>query len=420
VGHETRVQWSDLDGIETWTAGTGFSDYTDFPDGGVVRGVAGGEFGLVLQETVTRQMTYIPGAKPAFQIERLGEEIGLVAPYSLIRAGARLFFYSTRGFQEYTGSQLVPIGKERVDRTVAADLDTSALQLMVGASDPANTRVYWGYKSIAGLTGLFDKMVVYDYVLDRWSVISQTGEYIASMTKPGVTLEGLDAIAPTQITISGTATNGGKIKLTVNALSNSNFSLGTVGSPSQNYIVVQGVGGTTNANGTWTYTCDDSTHITLQTNPFTGAASVYSGAYTSGGAIGGSMDALTFSLDDVSSAVLSSLSVIDSTHKLGFLSGTNMEATLETPEQGLGSSQRTMIDGIMPITDAPTVYGYLKIRSIQGAVSVKTTESLMDSNGMCWQGYDTRYARAGLRIPAGTVWTFAAGAEPQARPTGQA
>ena len=321
TSNPNRVHWSDLDGITTWTAGTGFSNFVDLPDGGVVRGVAGGEFGLVLQESATRRMVYVPGAKPAFQLERIGEEIGLLGPYSLIRAGSRLFFYSAQGFQAFAGGiggGVIPIGKERVDRTFAADLDTGALQLLVGAQDPGGTRVFWAYKSVNGQTGLADKALCYDYALDRWAPVSVSCEFIASMTKPGLTLDGLDSISS-------------------------------------------------------------------------------------------SLDTLTFSLDDVSTAVLSTLSAFDPAHRLGFFNGANAEAILETPEQGIDSRRIFIGRGIEPRTDAPAVFGSIRHRGTAQSSLAATPETVINAQGVCPARIDTRLARARIRIPAGTTWTNAMG-----------
>src|SRR6201999_2333995 len=98
------------------------------------------------------------------------------------------------------------------------------------------------------------------------------------------TLEQLDAIARGALQVTGAANNGsGLIRLTLNQISNAFFQIA-----GQNFIVVQGVVGTTEANGTWRVNIVDSTHIDLL-----GSAFVH--AYVSGGAIGGSLDALNFS-----------------------------------------------------------------------------------------------------------------------------
>jgi len=81
------------------------------------------------------------------------------------------------------------------------------------------------------------------------------------------------------------------IRLTLTAESNADFTI--IG---QNKIVVYGVAGTTEANGSWPFTVIDATHIDL-------VGSVFTHAYVSGGKIGGSLDAMVLSLDSYATAV---------------------------------------------------------------------------------------------------------------------
>src|SRR5262249_7706254 len=120
---------------------------------------------------------------------------GLFAPYSLVNAGDRIFFCSPQGFKTLLpGGNPQPIGKERIDTTFFADLDQANLQMFIGANDPRTTRVYWAYKSLTGVSGSFDKLLIYDWALDNWSKVSISGDYIASLSKPGVTLEAVDTV----------------------------------------------------------------------------------------------------------------------------------------------------------------------------------------------------------------------------------
>ena len=191
-----RVQWSALGDPTGWTAGVSSASFQDLPDGGIVRGVAGGEYGNIFQDTAIRRLVYAPGSPVIFQIERISDDRGLYAPYSLIRSGDRIFFLAAQGFMTMSPSGYpAPIGKERVDRTFKADVDTGNLQLVLGASDPRYSRVFWAYKSGNGAAGLFDKLLCYDYALDRWSPIALSGEYLGSLSQPGLTLENLDSIS---------------------------------------------------------------------------------------------------------------------------------------------------------------------------------------------------------------------------------
>lgn len=194
-----RIQWSGLNSFNastSWDGLTAGSDSQDFPDGGIVRGVAGGEFGTIFQDQATRRMSYVPGSPLIFQIERISQDKGLYAPLSIIRAGERIFYYAGQGFQMIEpGGYPQHIGRERVDAYFATDLDKGNLQLFIGAADPRSSKVYWAYKSNSGVTGLYDKIIGYDYVLDKWFTCSVTGEYLVGISQSGLTLENLDSIS---------------------------------------------------------------------------------------------------------------------------------------------------------------------------------------------------------------------------------
>jgi hypothetical protein len=130
-----RIQWSGLDATTTWTAGVNQSDFQDFPDGGVVRGVAGGEYGIVFQDASIRRLTYAPGSPFVFQIDRISEERGIFAPLSIVRAGDRVFYISPDGFQMIApGGYPQAIGKERA--STAPSSPTSTPPICSSASAP--------------------------------------------------------------------------------------------------------------------------------------------------------------------------------------------------------------------------------------------------------------------------------------------
>lgn len=326
-----RIQWSGLNATTTWTAGTNFSDFQDLPDGGQNRGVVGGEYGLILQEGAIRRMIYAPGSELVFQIDRVAQDRGLNAPYSLVAAGEKVFFLTAQGFVQSDASGILnPIGKERVDRYFFADYDSSSPQLMIGVADPSTNIVIWVYRSNSGSAGLFDKGLLFDWVLNRWAPFRITGEYIASLARPGLTLESLDAIS-------------------------------------------------------------------------------------------GSLDDLPFSLDDVTSATLPRLSAATGSHTIGFFTGSNLEATLETSEYSIPG--RVMdINGCTPLTDAPSVFASVGLRASLGknVPSVYTAEAEMTLDGFCPALAEGRYTRMRLRIPAATDWDYAKGLIPEARAAGKA
>lgn len=191
---KTRIQWCDIGDPTEWTLGQ--ASYQDLPDGGIVRGVAGGEFGTIFQDQAIRRMSYVVGSPLIFQIDRITQDLGLYAPYSVIRAGERVFFHSAKGFHRIEpGGFPTQIGRERVDRTFFADLDKGNLQLFMGAADPRSSRVFWAYKSASGQTAQYDKIIGFDYALERWFQLRMSGEFLFGVSQTGLTLEALDALS---------------------------------------------------------------------------------------------------------------------------------------------------------------------------------------------------------------------------------
>jgi len=321
-----HIQWSGLNDVNSataWTPGVNSSDIQPLADGGFVRGIAGGENGIVLQDTIIRSMTYLPGDARVFQIEKLAEGLGLFGSYSLIRSGSTIMFYSLKGFQRIDpGAAPTQIGRERVDRTFFADFDRGAPDLFQGFADPRSSRVFWAYKSVNGVAGRFDKVLCYDATLDKFTPLKFSGELLFSMSQPGVTLEQISSL------------------------------------------------------------------------------------------LGSNLDAITQSFDNFRSAVVPEMAAFDATHSLGFFRGPNLEATLETAEQGSDISRVKIKKGLRAICDAPAVYASASRRETLDQTTTYSAESSRNPvTGLCNMLFDSRYSRFHLRIPAATSWTYVSGVE---------
>jgi hypothetical protein len=87
---------------------------------------------------------------------------------------------------------------------------------------------------------------------------------------------------------------------------------------------------------------------------------------------------------------------------MGFFSGANLEATLETSEQGL-DGKRIFMGGFRPVTDAPSVYGSASYRERTSDTPTSLAEIAMNTRtGRCDLRRSTRYSRMKVRIPAST------------------
>jgi hypothetical protein len=190
-----RVRWSAIDDVEDWTVDPDTqADFQDFPDGGAVQGLAGGEYGVVLQEFAIRRMTYI-GSPVIFQIDEIERGRGCMAPGSVAQVGQMVFFLADDGFYVLLGGREArPIGNRKVDRTFLADLDDSYIHRITSVIDPTNKLYIVSYPGTGSSDGTPNKLIIYNYAEDKWSTGEIEIEHLASSRAQGYTLESLDSI----------------------------------------------------------------------------------------------------------------------------------------------------------------------------------------------------------------------------------
>jgi hypothetical protein len=169
----------------SWTAGINSSDEQDLADGGFCRGVAGGESGVIMQDTIIRRMLYLPGDPRVFQIEKIAEGLGIYGPYSLVRSGAGdLLLFAERlspdRSRRGSGADRPRTGRPDVFRRSGRRQP----QLFQGLADPRSTRILWVYKSVNGASNQFDKALLYDTALDKFTPLRFSGEFCSRCRSP--------------------------------------------------------------------------------------------------------------------------------------------------------------------------------------------------------------------------------------------
>lgn len=192
-----RIQWSAINNSDGWTVGASLSDIQDFADGGRVVGVAGGEVGYVLQEYAIRRMRFLPGSDYVFSFERVVDGKGCLSPYGFSTVAGTVYFLAEDGFYSYSGQGLNPIGAERVNRWFLDNSDTTRLSSVYCVADPYRPRILWAYY-YAGSSTYFDRLMIYDWQLDKWTYGEITAEMWGSAASPGVTLDSLSGTLESQ------------------------------------------------------------------------------------------------------------------------------------------------------------------------------------------------------------------------------
>jgi len=186
-----KVRNSAINDSTGWTVGTNLCDEQEFPDGGRVTGVAGGEFGWVVQEKSIRRMDFHAGADIAFSFERVEKEHGAAAGYSVVSTINAVFFLSDDGFYSFGEQGLVPIGDQRVNRWFRSNSDTTRFFTVVAFSDPYAPRICWSFFNSSGST-IFDRLLIYNWHIDQFTYSDESAQFWATSVTSGKTLEDLD------------------------------------------------------------------------------------------------------------------------------------------------------------------------------------------------------------------------------------
>lgn len=192
------VRWCAINNSTAWTPSAAtLADFQDLPgDGGWIQKVVGGEYGVIFQERAIYRMDWA-GSPTIFQFNKVHTNIGTLAPQSVVSYRNFVFFIAEDGFYMFDGSNVRPIGQNKVDRTFFADLDTAYIYRIHAAIDPVRKIVCWAYPGPGNAGGTCNNMMIYSWGSDRWSRIEGVDvELLYRNATSAITLDNLDSLFP--------------------------------------------------------------------------------------------------------------------------------------------------------------------------------------------------------------------------------
>ena len=192
--YTNRLYWSSLASHTGWTAGTNQSDIQDIFDMGEITGIVGGEYATILCEKGIVIGTY-SGTPLIFQFDKVQTGFGCNYPNSVANVGSTVFYLSDDGFYKFDGRTSTPIGAEKVNRFFFDDFTIRNKGRMSTAVDPTEQIVVWSYTSGSSNNDEPDRLLIYNYALDRWSYAELDCELISSFMTINYTLEELNFIS---------------------------------------------------------------------------------------------------------------------------------------------------------------------------------------------------------------------------------
>lgn len=190
-GNKLLVQWSAFNDHTEWTPAVDQSGFQPMLTGGEVKGIAGGEYGVILQRFRLVRMERTGDASAPFNFAEITPNFGCASAGSIAQAGRTIFFLSDRGFMALEdGQSLRPIGNEKFDQTFRETVSPQDYEKLWAAVDPKRSIVMWGVPGAPG------RIWAYNWVLDRPSTIEIPFSGFFAGYESSLTLEEVAAIYP--------------------------------------------------------------------------------------------------------------------------------------------------------------------------------------------------------------------------------
>lgn len=190
-GNKLLVQWSGFNDHTKWISGTDQAGFQPMLTGGEIKGIAGGEYGIILQRFRLVRMERSGDDEAPFNFTEITPNFGCASSGSIAQAGRSIFFLSDRGFMSLEdGQSLTPIGNEKFDQSFRDTVSQDDYEKMWSAVDPKRTLVFWG---IPGTPG---RIWVYNWVLQRASTIDIPFSGLFAGYESSQTLEEVAALYP--------------------------------------------------------------------------------------------------------------------------------------------------------------------------------------------------------------------------------
>ena len=213
------VRWCAIDDPTSWTVGTNQADFQVLPNAGFIRKVVGGEYAVILGESSIYRATYV-GSPIVFQFDEVSPGRGCVSQGSVANIGPLIFFLSDDGFYVFDGNTAQPIGANKVDKYFWADVDQAYLYRMSTVIDPINKIVMWSYPGTGSSSGTPNKILIYNWQVQKWSIVEDTHEILTRSMSEGYTVDTIDTLignpdtgAYAGVSIDSRQFTGGKVLL---------------------------------------------------------------------------------------------------------------------------------------------------------------------------------------------------------------
>lgn len=152
--------------------------------------VSGAEVGAFMQENGIARAEYV-GGDVVLQVDSVKKTKGLLAPRAFAPFERQVLYLSEDGWQlfDYTSSK--PVGDQKVNRTFLADYDSQYPDRVSSVLHPDLPIIVVAYPGQGNMGGAPNKLLMYNYAINRWASGDQALEILIRILPFNVTLDDL-------------------------------------------------------------------------------------------------------------------------------------------------------------------------------------------------------------------------------------
>jgi hypothetical protein len=191
------ISWSAIDNPIDWTPSAAtMADSQNFADGGAIKGLAGGDYGLVFCDRAIYRMSF-EGPPTIFRFDKIASQMGCRASRSIASYENLAFFLSYDGLYMVRGaSEIVPIGASKVDLWFHDNVNASQIHKVTSAIDPERKLYILSFPK--GSATNCDTAIAYHWVTGQWSEIDlDVNMIVTASAQRVVTIDELPSIGAT-------------------------------------------------------------------------------------------------------------------------------------------------------------------------------------------------------------------------------
>ena len=186
------LHWSAIGDPTNWPAvGTqaAIDAQSDFQildgDGGEITAIVpAGEYCAVFRKNQVWRMDYV-GGTAFFSFRRIDTQRGCIIPGCAVAVGGTVYFPSAEGFMAFNGSELIPIGEEKIDRTWRQTMDFNSKEKVNGVYQAESESIFWTVSEGGGTPVL---IYGYRHALGKWFTLE--GETAGWLVNTAATVTG--------------------------------------------------------------------------------------------------------------------------------------------------------------------------------------------------------------------------------------